>query len=102
MSLLSVSGLSFRYPSTVELFRDAAFAIDAGDRLAIVGPNGAGKSTLLRILAGELEPARGTIARRRNLCLATADQQVAAGSGSLFDCVFDSRPHLARLRARLA
>jgi ATP-binding cassette subfamily F protein 3 len=102
MSLLSVSGLSFRYPSTAELFHDATFAIEPNDRLAVVGVNGAGKSTLLRILAGELEPGRGTIARQRGLRVGAAGQQEAAGAGSLFDCVFAAEPRLARLRARLA
>ena len=102
MSLLNVSGLSFRYPSTIELFRHATFAIDAGDCLAIVGPNGAGKSTLLRILAGELEPGGGTIARRKELRIAHAEQSGAGGSNSAFDYVFGARPHLAALRSRLA
>jgi ATP-binding cassette subfamily F protein 3 len=101
MSLLNVCGLSFRYPSTIELFRDATFAVDAGDCLAIVGANGAGKSTLLRILAGELEPGGGSITRRKDLRVAYADQQVPAAAGSLFDYVFGARPHLARVRARL-
>lgn len=101
MSLLNVSGLSFRYPSTIELFREATFAIDNGDRLAVVGANGAGKSTLLRILAGELEPGEGTIARRKNLRIAYADQAGAAGPGALFDYVFTARPHLAHMRTRL-
>ncbi len=102
MSLLNVCGLSFRYPSTIELFRDATFAIEAEDRLAVVGANGVGKSTLLRILAGELEPTGGTIARRKNLQTATVDQYGAAGEGSLFEYVFGARPDLARLRVRLA
>ena len=101
MSLLNVFGLSFRYPSTSELFRDATFAIEPGDCVAIVGANGAGKSTLLRILAGELEPGAGTIARRKDLRVAYAGQQGAAGGSSLFDYVFSARPHLAGLRARL-
>ncbi|WP_030713706.1 ABC-F family ATP-binding cassette domain-containing protein [Streptomyces sp. NRRL S-237] len=32
-----------------------------GERLLVTGPNGAGKSTLLHLLAGELEPARGSV-----------------------------------------
>ena len=101
MSLLNVSRLSFRYPSTIELFQDATFAIEPGDRLAIVGPNGAGKSTLLSILAGELDPTGGAVARRKDLRVAVADQQGAV-TGSLFDHVFGARPRLAALRARLA
>ena len=102
MSLLSVSGLSFRYPSTVELFRDAAFAIEEDECLAIVGVNGCGKSTMLRLLAGELEPGSGTIARRKGLQVAMAGQQWAGGNGSLFDHVFKARLDLELLRARLA
>ncbi|MCC6859872.1 MAG: ABC-F family ATP-binding cassette domain-containing protein [Bryobacterales bacterium] len=102
MSLLNVSNLSFGYPSTAELFREATFAIGEGDCLAIVGANGAGKSTLLRLLAGELEPGGGAIVRRQDLRVAVADQRWAGGEGSLFDFVFGARPHLARLRLRLA
>src|SRR4029079_2031032 len=34
-----------------------------GARVARVGPNGGGKTTLTRVLAGEGEPAGGTVAR---------------------------------------
>jgi ATP-binding cassette, subfamily F, member 3 len=101
MSLLSVSGVFFRYPSTSDLFQDATFAIEEGDCLAIVGVNGAGKSTLLRILGRELQPDRGIIAHRKDLRVAAPFGQDAAGAQSLFDCVFGARPQLALLRKRL-
>ncbi|HZB48203.1 MAG TPA: ATP-binding cassette domain-containing protein, partial [Mycobacteriales bacterium] len=37
--------------------------VAAGDRVAVLGPNGVGKTTLLRVLAGELAPETGTVAR---------------------------------------
>jgi len=39
------------------------WSLRAGESWAVVGPNGAGKSTFLRLLAGEEQPARGTILR---------------------------------------
>ncbi len=36
-----------------------AFALAAGEALALFGPNGAGKTTLLRLLAGLLKPGQG-------------------------------------------
>ncbi|HKU69178.1 MAG TPA: ABC-F family ATP-binding cassette domain-containing protein [Candidatus Baltobacteraceae bacterium] len=52
-------GLAKAYASP--LFTNLGVDLQQGERLGIVGPNGAGKSTLLRILAGELEPERGTV-----------------------------------------
>ena len=45
------------------LIAAASFSVHPGDKIGLVGKNGAGKTTLLRTLAGELEPAAGTIRR---------------------------------------
>ncbi len=56
-----MSHLAWRLPSGEELFRDVAFRVGAGDRVALVGANGVGKTTLLRLVTGELKAAEGTI-----------------------------------------
>jgi len=39
----------------------ADWALDPGDRVAVIGPSGAGKSTLLMAIAGFLAPAQGRL-----------------------------------------
>lgn len=46
-----------------EIFSIDRLAIHFMDRIGIIGPNGSGKTSLLRMLAGELEPAKGKIHR---------------------------------------
>ncbi len=45
------------------LLDDASFRVAPGDRIGLVGRNGAGKTTLCRVLAGEAQPAAGTVTR---------------------------------------
>jgi ATP-binding cassette subfamily F protein uup len=49
------------------LFRDIDLILSPGMRLGLLGPNGSGKTTLLRVLAGELDPDTGTVARADGL-----------------------------------
>ncbi len=37
------------------------FRIERGEQIAVVGPNGAGKSTLIKLIAGILDPSRGSV-----------------------------------------
>ena len=47
---------------------------EPGDRVGVVGPNGAGKSTLLDLMAGRLQPTRGTIEIGRTVKIGYYDQ----------------------------
>ncbi len=61
MASLQVSGLGWKLPSGVELFRDVSFSVGNGERVALVGANGVGKTSLLRILIGDERPTSGTV-----------------------------------------
>ncbi|MFP5320648.1 MAG: ABC-F family ATP-binding cassette domain-containing protein [Acidimicrobiia bacterium] len=54
--------LTFAHGPTVVL-DGVTLTVASGHRIGVVGPNGVGKSTLLRLLAGDLEPGSGTVAR---------------------------------------
>ena len=43
--------------------KDIDFSVLRGESFALVGENGAGKSTLLKIIAGVLQPSRGSVER---------------------------------------
>ncbi len=45
-----------------------------GERIGLLGPNGGGKTTILKLLAGILEPDRGTITRADRLRVVTFEQ----------------------------
>jgi ATPase subunit of ABC transporter with duplicated ATPase domains len=49
------------------LLDHASFQVAEGDRIGLVGRNGAGKTTLCKTLAGETQPAAGTIRRGGNV-----------------------------------
>jgi ATP-binding cassette subfamily F protein 3 len=59
-----------------ELFSRISFKLVAGDRIGLVGKNGAGKSTLLKIIAGEQEYDKGTIALEKELKIGYLRQDI--------------------------
>jgi len=58
---ITISALSYHHPDKEELFEQIAFAINKGEKAALVGNNGAGKSTLLQLIAGVLQPSAGNV-----------------------------------------
>jgi NitT/TauT family transport system ATP-binding protein len=65
---IDVAGVSVRYAGSARgsvgarlAVADTSFSVRPGEFLAILGPSGCGKSTLLKVMAGLLEPSRGTV-----------------------------------------
>jgi ABC-type Mn2+/Zn2+ transport system ATPase subunit len=59
--LIEAAGLAVGYGGGPAVVADVSFALEAGERLALLGPNGGGKTTILRALLGELRPLAGTL-----------------------------------------
>ncbi|MGA1276186.1 MAG: ABC-F family ATP-binding cassette domain-containing protein, partial [Gemmobacter sp.] len=57
--LLQLAGIGLGF-GTAPLFDALDLVVAPGERLALVGRNGSGKSTLMKIMAGLVEPDRGT------------------------------------------
>lgn len=54
--------VSFSYPGSKEKALDeVSFAIEPGERVAVLGRNGSGKSTIVRLMTGVYEPSEGSV-----------------------------------------
>ncbi|EKA61027.1 ABC transporter [Janibacter hoylei PVAS-1] len=58
--MITASGIELRAGSRI-LLEGASFRVAAGDRVGLVGRNGAGKTTLTKVLAGQGQPAAGSV-----------------------------------------
>jgi len=66
VSILSTEQVSHSY-NDKWLFTDLHFALQKGDRVALVGINGTGKSTLLKILSEIVIPSKGKVVKEKGL-----------------------------------
>ncbi|MBR0649599.1 type I secretion system permease/ATPase [Roseomonas terrae] len=59
---LAVERVTYGFPGTnVAVVKGVAFALEAGESLAVIGPSAAGKTTLIRLLTGTLQPLSGAV-----------------------------------------
>jgi len=58
--MIELRGVTKKF-SVFTVVNDVSFAVRPGEVLGYLGPNGAGKTTTIRMLAGLLEPTKGTI-----------------------------------------
>jgi ATP-binding cassette subfamily F protein uup len=66
-----------------EVLHRVTWRLGAGDRVGLVGVNGSGKTTLVDVLAGDLDPASGTVERGATVRLAHLSQDTADIPGHL-------------------
>jgi len=69
------------------LLSGANLEIEREEHVVLVGPNGAGKTTLIETLAGQREPATGSVRSGHNVKIGYLSQhaETAAGSGTVLD-----------------
>ncbi|GAB3683159.1 ABC-F family ATP-binding cassette domain-containing protein [Angustibacter aerolatus] len=60
--MITASNIELRAGARV-LIEQASLRVAQGDRIGLVGRNGAGKTTFTKVLAGEGQPAAGTVTR---------------------------------------
>ena len=119
--LLVLDSISLATPDGRLLFDGLTLAI-GGERTGLVGRNGSGKSTLLRLIAGEIEPAGGSVQRIGSIGMLAqlADERLPArealgvagglarlhrlehGEGSLDDAAEADWTLVTRIQAALA
>lgn len=104
--IIAAKDVNMHYGEQV-LLDNANLSIHQGDRIGLVGRNGTGKSTFLKIVAGQIEPDSGEIAKRKDLKLSylpqditlnpakTVYENILEGANDLIELVreYESLPH---------
>jgi len=67
MGHIDVSDITYLLSDGRILLNGVSFRVGEGAKAALVGPNGAGKTTLFKIIAGDLTPELGAVARSGGL-----------------------------------
>ncbi|HEX7335987.1 MAG TPA: ABC-F family ATP-binding cassette domain-containing protein [Gemmatimonadales bacterium] len=102
MTQFSVSAVSVEFGAT-HLFSDVTFTVARGEKWGVVGRNGSGKSTLFRLLTGEAEPTRGTVARASGLRFSVMEQhREFAGAATVWEAAAGPFAELLELERSLA
>ena len=65
-SMLTVNKVDAGYDE-IPILKNINLSISNDSRIALVGANGNGKSTLIKLIAGNLDPMKGSIIKKKNL-----------------------------------
>lgn len=106
--MITVNDIAVEFGGTT-LFSEITFAINNGDRIALMGKNGAGKSTLLKIIAGVSKPSRGTVSAPKEAVIAYLPQHllvfdhvtVMEETSKAFEEIFSIKHRIDRINEEL-
>ncbi|MDR3585840.1 MAG: ABC-F family ATP-binding cassette domain-containing protein [Desulfosporosinus sp.] len=82
------------------LFRRVSFALENGEKAALVGPNGAGKTTLIRACLGDLRLESGEVQILGSYGY-LPQTPIVEDKGSVFECVLQERADLLQMQEQL-
>jgi len=100
--MLNIHNLSISFQGEF-LFEEITYRLGAGDRIGLVGKNGAGKSTMLKILAGDLEPDTGQIAKEKDLSIGFLRQDIDFVEGrTVLEEAYEAFEEIKKLESQLA
>jgi lincosamide and streptogramin A transport system ATP-binding/permease protein len=80
--LLSLEDVSVSYENR-EIFQGLSFALERGERLALLGGNGSGKSSILKLICSEGVPHTGTVSVGSKLIVSYVPQDASFLTGDL-------------------
>jgi ATP-binding cassette subfamily F protein uup len=100
MPLIRLTNVSIAF-GTHALLDNAAFQLDAGERVGLLGRNGEGKSTLMKIIAGDIHADHGDIWKQPELRLAWLEQSPNLDENeTIYEAVAGGLGELGHLIAR--
>lgn len=99
--MLSIANIS-KTLGGKQLYENASFTINPGEKVGLVGPNGAGKTSLFRMIIGEESPDTGQVGFSDKNRLAYFSQSVGEMRGrTALEEVLQGDTELVRLKEKL-
>jgi ATP-binding cassette subfamily F protein 3 len=99
---LSLAGVAMEFGAT-RLLADVTFTVARGEKWGVIGRNGTGKTTLFRLMTGEVEPSRGSVARASGIRFSVMEQhREFAGAETVWEAAAGPFAELLDLERSLA
>ncbi|MHC4434459.1 MAG: ATP-binding cassette domain-containing protein, partial [Planctomycetota bacterium] len=98
MAIVTLSDIHVAFGPEVVLDK-LNLSLHPGEKVGMVGANGAGKSTILKLIAGQIAPDIGRVAKQKGLNIGYLQQEAAfSGQRSVMDEMHAGVEHLLKLQ----